>query len=79
MAGTAAPLNPGYKEHEVGFFLEDTDARVLILPTTRTVYVCTKMLDDKREAARRVERGVNPSPAAAVDRAAAVSTWETVR
>jgi oxalate---CoA ligase len=32
MAGTAAPLNPGYKEDEFRFFLEDTDARVLILP-----------------------------------------------
>ena len=29
MAGTAAPLNPGYKEDEFRFFLEDTDARVL--------------------------------------------------
>ena len=27
MAGTAAPLNPGYKEDEFRFFLEDTDAR----------------------------------------------------
>jgi acyl-CoA synthetase (AMP-forming)/AMP-acid ligase II len=32
LAGTAAPLNPGYKEHEFRFFLEDTDARVLLLP-----------------------------------------------
>ena len=32
MAGTAAPLNPGYKEDEFRFFLEDTGARVLILP-----------------------------------------------
>src|SRR5262245_29504180 len=32
MAGTAAPLNPGYKEDEFRFYLEDTDARVLILP-----------------------------------------------
>src|SRR4029450_12511791 len=32
MAGTAAPLNPGYKEDEFRFFLGDTDARVLILP-----------------------------------------------
>lgn len=32
MAGTAAPLNPGYKEEEFRFFLEDTDARVLLLP-----------------------------------------------
>jgi acyl-CoA synthetase (AMP-forming)/AMP-acid ligase II len=32
MAGTAAPLNPAYKEDEFRFFLDDTDARVLILP-----------------------------------------------
>jgi acyl-CoA synthetase (AMP-forming)/AMP-acid ligase II len=32
MAGTAAPLNPGYKEDEFRFYLGDTDARVLILP-----------------------------------------------
>jgi len=32
MAGTAAPLNPGYKEEEFRFYLEDTAAKVLILP-----------------------------------------------
>jgi acyl-CoA synthetase (AMP-forming)/AMP-acid ligase II len=32
VAGTAAPLNPAYKEDEFRFFLEDTDARVLLLP-----------------------------------------------
>src|SRR5205807_2593781 len=32
LAGTAAPLNPGYKEEEFRFYLEDTAARVLILP-----------------------------------------------
>ena len=32
MAGTAAPLNPSYKEDEFKFFLEDTDARVLLVP-----------------------------------------------
>lgn len=31
-AGTAAPLNPGYKEEEFRFYLEDTGARVLLLP-----------------------------------------------
>src|SRR5215471_1807250 len=31
-AGTAAPLNPAYKEDEFRFYLEDTDARVLLLP-----------------------------------------------
>jgi acyl-CoA synthetase (AMP-forming)/AMP-acid ligase II len=32
MAGTAAPLNPAYKEEEFRFYLDDTAARVLILP-----------------------------------------------
>jgi acyl-CoA synthetase (AMP-forming)/AMP-acid ligase II len=32
MAGTAAPLNPTYKEDEFLFYLEDTNAKVLLLP-----------------------------------------------
>ena len=32
MAGTAAPLNPAYKEEEFRFYLEDTNARFLLLP-----------------------------------------------
>src|SRR5690349_12176545 len=32
MAGTAAPLNPSYREEEFRFYLEDTNATVLILP-----------------------------------------------
>jgi acyl-CoA synthetase (AMP-forming)/AMP-acid ligase II len=32
VAGTAAPLNPGYREEEVGFYLEDTGAKVLLCP-----------------------------------------------
>src|SRR5262245_27642024 len=32
MAGTAAPLNPGYKDEEFRFYLDDTNARVLLLP-----------------------------------------------
>ena len=32
VAGTAAPLNPAYKEDEFRFYLEDTSARVLLLP-----------------------------------------------
>src|SRR5215471_8502968 len=42
-AGTAAPLNPAYKEDEFRFYLEDTDARVLILPPDG--------IDDARRAA----------------------------
>ncbi|CAN5687427.1 acyl--CoA ligase [soil metagenome] len=32
VAGTAAPLNPGYKLDEFRFYLEDTSARALIVP-----------------------------------------------
>jgi acyl-CoA synthetase (AMP-forming)/AMP-acid ligase II len=32
MAGTAAPLNPAYRHDEFAFYLEDTDAKLLILP-----------------------------------------------
>src|SRR5262249_1541921 len=32
VAGTAAPLNPGYREDEFSFYLEDTSAKVLLCP-----------------------------------------------
>jgi oxalate---CoA ligase len=32
LAGTAAPLNPAYREEEFRFYLEDTGARVLLVP-----------------------------------------------
>src|ERR1051325_3604045 len=32
MTGTAAPLNPAYKEEEFRFYLDDTNAKVIILP-----------------------------------------------
>jgi acyl-CoA synthetase (AMP-forming)/AMP-acid ligase II len=32
LAGTAAPLNAGYKEEEFRFYLDDTNAKVLLLP-----------------------------------------------
>ena len=31
VVGTAAPLNPGYREDEVNFYLEDTSAKVLLV------------------------------------------------
>lgn len=31
-AGTAAPLNPGYRREEFAFYMEDTNARLLLLP-----------------------------------------------
>src|SRR5471030_3031321 len=48
VAGTAAPLNPGYKEDEFRFYLDDTAAKVLILPPDGA--------DEARRAA--IERGV---------------------
>src|SRR5262249_50617973 len=33
VAGTAAPLNPAYRQEEFAFYMEDTGAKVLILPT----------------------------------------------
>src|ERR1044071_5719052 len=32
LAGTPAPLNPAYKEEEFKFYLDDTNAKVLLLP-----------------------------------------------
>ncbi|HUK17056.1 MAG TPA: AMP-binding protein, partial [Bryobacteraceae bacterium] len=32
VAGTAAPLNPAYRYEEFSFYLEDTNARLLVLP-----------------------------------------------
>jgi acyl-CoA synthetase (AMP-forming)/AMP-acid ligase II len=34
VAGTAAPLNPAYRLEEFRFYLEDTDARALIVPAS---------------------------------------------
>ena len=42
-AGVAAPLNPGYKEEEFAFYLDDTSAKVLLLPPDG--------LDEARKAA----------------------------
>jgi acyl-CoA synthetase (AMP-forming)/AMP-acid ligase II len=32
IAGTAAPLNPGYREDEFSFYLDDTNAKILLCP-----------------------------------------------
>src|SRR5579884_2706553 len=56
IAGTAAPLNPGYKYDEVCFYLEDTNARVLLCPPNGA--------EEARRAAQ--ERGV-PVYSVAVD------------
>src|SRR5215469_11506192 len=47
VAGTAAPLNPGYREDEVNFYLEDTNAKVLLVPP------------DGQEAARKAAEARN--------------------
>jgi acyl-CoA synthetase (AMP-forming)/AMP-acid ligase II len=44
--GTAAPLNPTYKEDEFRFYLEDTNAKVLLLPP--------EGLDEARAAAGNI-------------------------
>src|ERR1043166_597877 len=33
VAGTAAPLNPAYRQEEFSFYLEATNAKALVLPT----------------------------------------------
>src|SRR5438105_4496935 len=54
VAGTAAPLNPGYRQEEFGFYLADTDARLLVVAP------------DGREEARRAAGGRIPVLTAAL-------------
>jgi oxalate---CoA ligase len=61
VAGTAAPLNPAYKEDEFRFYLEDTAATVLILPP------------DGLDAARRAAGDRIPILTADMDAAGTVS------
>jgi acyl-CoA synthetase (AMP-forming)/AMP-acid ligase II len=61
MAGTAAPLNPGYREDEFKFFLEDTNAKVLLLPPAGAA------------EARRAAGGAVPILAVQMDAAGVVS------
>ena len=46
IAGTAAPLNPGYRFYEFCFYLEDTSARLLLCPAEGA--------DDARRAAEKM-------------------------
>ncbi len=46
IAGTAAPLNPGYRYDEFCFYLEDTSARLLLCPSEGA--------DDARRAAEKM-------------------------
>jgi acyl-CoA synthetase (AMP-forming)/AMP-acid ligase II len=66
MAGTAAPLNPGYREDEFKFFLEDTNAKVLLLPP-----------DGAAEARRAAGDGV-PILAVQMDASGVVSLGNSV-
>jgi acyl-CoA synthetase (AMP-forming)/AMP-acid ligase II len=61
MVGTAAPLNPAYKEEEFRFYLEDTAAKVLIVPP------------DGAEAARRAAGDSVPVLSIDMDSAGRVS------
>ena len=69
-AGTAAPLNPGYKEDEFRFYLDDTKARVLLLPPDGldearraagdTVRILTVEMDGAGTVSLREARGDRP-------------------
>jgi acyl-CoA synthetase (AMP-forming)/AMP-acid ligase II len=48
IAGTAAPLNPGYREDEFSYYLDDTAAKILLCPP------------DGAEEARRAAQGKVP-------------------
>ncbi len=61
VAGTAAPLNPAYKEEEFRFYLEDTNAKVLLLPR------------DGAEDARKAAAGKVPVLIVEMDPAGTVS------
>ncbi len=55
IAGTAAPLNSGYRQEEFSFYLEDTAARVLLCPP------------DGAEEARKAAAGKVPVHAVQMD------------
>jgi acyl-CoA synthetase (AMP-forming)/AMP-acid ligase II len=60
VVGTAAPLNPSYKEDEFRFYLEDTNARFLLLPP------------EGADEARKAADGTVPIIAVDLDEAGAV-------
>jgi acyl-CoA synthetase (AMP-forming)/AMP-acid ligase II len=55
IAGTAAPLNSGYRQEEFSFYLEDTAARILLCPP------------DGAEEARRAAQGKIPAYSVQMD------------
>ena len=78
MVGTAAPLNPSYKEDDFRFYLEDTNAKILLLPPDgaedarraagtvagKTVPIITVDVNDKGvvELAGHTKRASYPAP-----------------
>jgi acyl-CoA synthetase (AMP-forming)/AMP-acid ligase II len=71
VAGTAAPLNPGYKEDEFRFYLEDTNAKVLLLPpdgaeearrAVGNVPILTVHMDAQGVVTLAAEPGRRPAP-----------------
>ena len=57
VAGTAAPLNPGYREDEVSFYLEDTAAKVLLCPPDGDLCAIGRLTRwERRRLARRQPR-----------------------
>jgi acyl-CoA synthetase (AMP-forming)/AMP-acid ligase II len=74
-AATAAPLNPAYKEEEFRFYLEDTNAKVLILPPdgaedarraagdrVAILTIAAEAGNPKSLVLREVRSGTTPSP-----------------
>jgi oxalate---CoA ligase len=80
IAGTAAPLNPAYRYEEFCFYLEDTNAGLLVLPpegapeqddaarraaTERKIPILTAETDDSGEVAISGAAALGPVPAPA--------------
>ena len=55
--GTAAPLNPGYKEDEFRFYLEDTGARALVVPPEQAAAARAALPSGAILVEARFERG----------------------
>jgi len=77
MIGVACPLNPGYKEEEFRFYLEDTGARFLLVPPGEGAAARlalpkgAKVIEAALDAAGRLRLGSHeaPRPARSIDAA----------
>src|SRR5579862_7878722 len=65
VAGTAAPLNPGYRQDEFSFYLDDTAAKILLCPP------------DGAEEARQAAQGKVPVYALHMDQSGFVRLVDT--